>query len=100
MPNLNTGRLFSTNNITSFLVNEEFKCFVEDCYKRHQSKDWGDLEEEDKECNNFALENNSRILSSYNISENLEKLNLPNNRIWIITEYDRNCTTILFPSDY
>lgn len=58
---------------------------------RHQTGDWGDLEDEDKESNEEALINDTRIFSSYSIAED---------KIWIITEADRSLTTFLMPSDY
>ena len=61
--------------------------------RRHQRGDWGNLCEEDKRANDFAVENGERILSSYIIGENKVK-------IWIITEWDRSYTTILLPEEY
>ena len=59
---------------------------------RHQQGDWGSLEEEDKQENEFSLLNNLRILSAYVLNTGT--------RIWIITEANRNATTILLPSEY
>ena len=59
---------------------------------RHSQCDWGDLCQEDKESNNYALENGERLLSAYKLRDG--------EKIWIITEWDRSVTTILFPSDY
>lgn len=59
--------------------------------KRHFSGDWGDLCAEDKAANDFAVENNERILSAYN---------MPQGKVWIITEWDRSVTTLLLPSEY
>ena len=55
------------------------------------------LNPEDIECNNPALEYDSRILSSYTIPFSF---GFDHNKLWIITEADRSSTTILFPSDY
>ena len=41
--------------------------------------------------NDRALESGDRILSAYETSHG---------KIWIITEWDRSVTTILFPSEY
>lgn len=59
---------------------------------RHLSGDWGDMDEEDKATNDWAVDNGSRILSSYNVREGL--------KVWIITEADRSATTILLPEEY
>jgi hypothetical protein len=60
---------------------------------RHLSGDWGDVTEEDKGENEFALSRNLRIVSVYNTPDN-------GTRFWIITEADRSSTTLLLPSDY
>ncbi len=54
--------------------------------------DWGDLGEDDKALNDQAIEDGSRILSAYELSDG--------NRIWIITESDRSATTLLLPEEY
>lgn len=70
-------------------------------YSRHWQGDWGDLCDEDKQANEDGLLNGGRLFSSYDISEELKKkLRTHEEKIWIITESDRSCTTILFPSDY
>ncbi len=60
--------------------------------KRHQSGDWGVLDTEDKQENEFSIKNNWRILSSYILSTGV--------KIWVITEADRSATTILLPEEY
>ena len=59
--------------------------------RRHLTGDWGDLGEEDKQENEFSLDNDFRILSAYNT---------PAGRLWIITESDRSSTCMLLPSEY
>ena len=58
---------------------------------RHASGDWGDLEQSDKNENNFSVKNGFRILSSYKT---------PLGKLWIITEADRSVTTLLLPEEY
>jgi hypothetical protein len=58
---------------------------------RHIRGDWGDLDEQDKEANDEALQDGSRILSAYGKGET---------KLWIITEADRSATTILRPDEY
>jgi len=60
--------------------------------RRHVSKDWGDLDDEDKSSNDEALLEGGRLFSAYILS-NGEK-------IWIITEADRSSTTVLCPECY
>jgi hypothetical protein len=59
--------------------------------QRHLSGDWGELDTEDIQENNFSLNNGYRLLSSY--TTRLGKL-------WIITEADRSVTTFLLPEEY
>lgn len=60
--------------------------------ERHITGDWGNLVEEDRQENERALKQGSRLFSAYNLSDNT--------RIWVITEWDRSVTTILLPSEY
>jgi hypothetical protein len=58
---------------------------------RHLNGDWGDMDEEDKQENNFSLVNGYRILSAYETRLG---------KIWIISEADRSATIFLLPSEY
>lgn len=58
---------------------------------KHIQGNWGEIDEEDKQTNNEALELGNRILSAYT---------LDGEKLWIITEWDRSVTTVLFPSEY
>lgn len=96
---LETGTILATNSVKMTMIeNAQFSIFCDKCLQKHKSGNWGDLEEEDKESNNFALENNERILSSYKFPP---EIIIPHEvKIWIITEHDRSVTTLLFPSEY
>jgi hypothetical protein len=59
---------------------------------RHITGDWGDLEAEDRQVNESALRSGGRLLSAYRDGTG--------NRFWIITESDRQTTTVLLPEDY
>jgi len=59
---------------------------------RHHQGDWGDLCEEDRNANETALNDGSRLFSAYKLSED--------DRIWIITEADRSSTCVLTPDCY
>ena len=83
------GQVVSTPHALRFAVAESIDLLV--LLVRHQSGDWGDVSEEDRESNEEALLMPLRIMSSYKFS---------NDKIWIITEADRSVTTILLPSDY
>jgi DNA invertase Pin-like site-specific DNA recombinase len=59
---------------------------------RHKRGDWGALDEEDRAENERAVRDGSRSLSAY--STRLDE------RLWVITEWDRSATTLLLPSEY
>lgn len=64
---------------------------------RHVTGDWGDLDNEDRQANDAALIDGSRLLSAYQT--------LKGEKIWIITEATnevglRYCTTLLKPDEY
>ena len=90
----NLGTTVMTKAISD-AINESavFSLEVNKAFERYQNCDWSDMEfEEDKELNDRAVKNGSeRIFATYNTSKG---------KIYIITEWDRSYTTILFPSDY
>ena len=55
---------------------------------RYCKKDWGDIPEEDKRMNDL---DDDRIVARYNSKHG---------DIYIITEWDRSYTTILFTNEY
>lgn len=59
---------------------------------RHARGDWGKLDPEDWEANEWSLQNGARLMSSYPFGNN--------QKLWIITEADRSVTTLLLPEDY
>ena len=68
-----------------------------DFLARHVIGDWGDLDDEDRNLNNAALIDGSRILSAYTTRKG--------ERIWVITEAAnevglRYCTVVLKPEEY
>lgn len=87
------GQIVMTRGVNDLIAeNAEFAKFATESLRRHASGDWGDLTEEDKRENEYALGKYLRLFSAY------DKYPLP--KIWIITEADRSVTTILFPSEY
>ena len=59
---------------------------------RHVSGDWGEACAEDRAQNEWALENDARVISNFRTSGG--------QAFWIITEADRSSTTVLLPEDY
>ena len=60
--------------------------------ERHVCGDWGDLGEDDRQENALSLERSFRLLSVYQTTAG--------ERLWVITEANRELTTILLPRDY
>ena len=60
--------------------------------QRHVVGDWGDICAEDRQVNADALQYGYRLMSVYAIT--------PTETLWIITEADRSCTTLLLPQEY
>lgn len=60
--------------------------------RRHATHDWGELDTHDRQANNAALIEGTRILSAYTASNGV--------KFWIITEADRSATTFLLPEEY
>ncbi len=59
---------------------------------RHAAMDWGDIVEEDKRENEWALEHGFRLFSAYHTTDGT--------KIYVITEADRSVTTLLRPHEY
>jgi hypothetical protein len=61
--------------------------------QRHANGDWGELDEHDKKLNDDAVKSGEdRILSKYTLSSG--------NQVYVITEWDRSVTTVLYPHEY
>lgn len=95
----NLGQVVMTQGIARISNDFRFQDFVVESLMKHANGDWGDLCEEDKSMNDYALEHDAgRLFSSYIIPKWTGFEDEGN--IYIITEYDRSYTTILFPSEY
>ena len=85
------GKVVTTTQIAKDMKNnEEFKEEVNECLDKYTERNWGDLCEEDIKANNYAADNEEKIVAAYNTCEG---------KIWIITEWDRSVTTVLYPSE-
>jgi hypothetical protein len=73
---------------------------VMECLAFHQRGEWGNVCEEDAEENNIATQQGFRVLSAYAIDPNKPAKGYGDNCLWIITEADRQVTTILLPDEY
>jgi hypothetical protein len=87
-PKFLLGRTVATSNALNKIPNDEML----NALSRHERGDWGTLDAEDVEANEQALLKGGRLFSRYLTSQNV--------KFWIITEWDRNTTTVLLPEDY
>ncbi len=65
---------------------------VQAALRRHHSGDWGEVCRDDWTANDESVKDQGRLLSSYTAANGI--------KFWIITEADREATTVLLPSDY
>ena len=94
MSNFKLGRLVATLGVSVKMESDtDFKKFVLESVEKYTSCDWGNTCYEDKRANDDAVKNGERILAVYIYPKSDEK-------IWIITEWNRSVTTILFPNEY
>jgi hypothetical protein len=82
------GQLVATPTVLAAVPEPEIRAAI----ARHLAGDWGDLCPEDRQANERALRNGSRLVSSYRAGSGT--------KFWIITEWDRSATTVLLPEDY
>lgn len=95
MSKFELGTIVVTGGVGDLMAaEEEFRLFVAISLMRYAEGDWGSVCTEDAALNEEALVYGERLLGSYEHRSN------PDWKIWIITEYDRSVTTILFPSEY
>ena len=93
------GQVVATRAVWELIdQNEEFNAFVSGCLSRYILYDWGDTCKEDWKSNDDAVKNGERVLAVYNVPDEIEEIYEA--QLWIITEWDRSVTTLLFPGDY
>lgn len=94
-PKFPLGKIVATQGVVALLGDDLNPVALGDAVRpiveRHQSGDWGDVDEHDQAVNDEAVEVGNRILSAYT---------LEGEKVWIITEWDRSYTTILRPEEY
>jgi hypothetical protein len=59
---------------------------------RHANGDWGEVNDLDRQANEYAVDHGLRVQSAYTLSSG--------EKIWIVTQGDRSVTTILLPGEY
>jgi hypothetical protein len=81
------GQVVITPNALEKLKSDD----ILNALKRHIVGDWGELDDEDRQTNDEALQSGDRLLSAYRSG---------GTKFWIITESTREVTTVLLPEDY
>ena len=84
------GRVVLTPGARAILL--QFDMIPQDLLSRHETGDFGDLCEEDKQANREAIRDGDEILSAYKLS--------PITKLWVVTEGDHSITTITTPEEY
>jgi len=85
------GQIVVTASIAEEMKgNPGFDHFVKHSLGRFKGGDWGVLCDEDKDSSDKAVMNGEMVMGAY-AWKGIE--------IWIITEWDRSVTTILFPHE-
>ena len=81
------GQVVITPNALEKLKSDD----ILNALNRHVVGDWGELDDEDRQTNDEALQFGDRLLSVYHSGFT---------KFWIITEASREVTTVLLPEDY
>jgi hypothetical protein len=82
------GALHATPNALAKITHDDIMTAL----GRHAAGDWGELGEEDRQANERALVEDTRLVSRYRAANGT--------KFYIITEWDRSLTTVLLPEDY
>lgn len=86
------GKIVMSKGVSDiFKSNDDFAKFVEISLCRYASKDWGNTSKARNKINEKALDDGNQVSGAYEHKDRY---------IWIITEWDRSVTTILFPEEY
>ena len=94
----NMGQIVVTRSINEYMsADRKFRMEILTCLERFSNKDWGELDEEDTQTNEDALQypDDLYLLGAYQTSKG---------KIWIITnriseKAGDNATTVCFPEE-
>ena len=87
-PKFSPGRFRITPGARELLTEEE----LAQALVRHLSGDWSDVDENDRQENEFSVRMGLRLLSTSHTGTGA--------KFWIMTEADRSATVILLPDEY
>ena len=85
------ARVLAGNGVKAYLYKEMMPVPALSFATRHLHCDWGDICDEDWNRNDHAVKSGGRLLSAYLVA---------GEKVFIITEWDRSVTTILFADEY
>ena len=88
LPAIPIRKIVATPNALACLTDDDMKAAL----LRHVFGDWGDVCAEDKQANDRAVVERTRILSVYHAANGT--------KFWIITDAGFSATTVLLPGDY
>lgn len=83
------GQIVVTRNCLNYA--RENGVNLTELIERHANGDDGDLCKADQALNDFAIQTEGRVFSSYTIN---------NVKFYVITEWDRSYTTVMLADDY
>jgi hypothetical protein len=86
-PQFSVGDVFVTREIHEFISPDE----VYDLLALHTHGFWDGMDPEDIAENELSVEKGYRVFSAYQVR---------GRKVWVITEWDRSATTVLFPHEY
>ena len=89
-PRFSLGQIVATRGALAALAEsgQDRMAFVQ----RHEAGDWGEVNDEDRQENEYSVPRGLRLLSAYTLRTGV--------RLWVITEADRSATTVLLPEEY
>lgn len=92
------GQTVATAGISNACQNDPiFAHNIRGIFFRYTKQDWGDLGADDKKLNDDAVKSGEdRILAAYNVANSQQETQ----KVYIITEWDRSVTTVLFADEY
>ena len=97
-------RVMATPGAIALLVEHNVDMLL--LIRNHQYGDWGDSDSDEIALNNFAVDNELRVMSTFRMMDwrTLSALNTQDRAelptVWIITEHDRSLTTVLLATEY
>lgn len=109
-PRFALGRVVATPGALALMHVTNSNPFV--LLAKHVTGDWGEIDPEDVQTNEDAVAHGLRVLSAYRLplqhapeeggsaAQSTPRLDVDDDRIWVITEADRSVTTLLLPEEY